>query len=140
MSYQFTQRLKYHEIRIRRDGKGGWRDKVLVERIWKSVKYEKVSLKAYDSISTAKANLGAYLNFLNTRRSHPWLDGKTSDTINYAGLPQERIAVECTGYPQGGGPVDNPTPQGCTYRHQFSVQRISTSSVICLLTDVTQPP
>jgi putative transposase len=89
MSHQFTQRLKYHEIRIRRDGKGGWRDNVFVEWLWKSVKYEKVSLKAYDSISAAKANLDAYLNFFNTRRWHPWLDGKTPDTINYADPPQE---------------------------------------------------
>ena len=75
------------------DGKGCWRDNVFVERLWKSVKYEEVYLKAYDSVSDAKANLGVYLDFFNTRRPHQSLDGKTPDTIYYAGLPQQRIAA-----------------------------------------------
>lgn len=66
---------------------------VFVERLWKSVKYEEVYLKAYDSVSNAKAHLGTYLNFFNTRRPHQSLDGKTPDTIYYAGLPHENIAA-----------------------------------------------
>ena len=58
-SLEFTQLLKDNEIRISMDGKGCWRDNVFVERLWKSVKYEEVYLKAYDSVSDAKANLGA---------------------------------------------------------------------------------
>ncbi len=92
-SYEFTQLLKDNEIRISMDGKGCWRDNVFVERLWKSVKYEEVYLKAYDSVSAAKANLGVYLNFFNTRRPHQSLDGKTPDTIYYTGLPQTRIAA-----------------------------------------------
>lgn len=92
-SHAFTQRLKDNEIRISMDGKGGWRDHVFVERLWKSVKYEEVYLKAYDSVSDAKANLDVYLNFFNTRRPHQSLDGKTPDMIDYAGLPQQRIAA-----------------------------------------------
>ena len=75
------------------DGKGCWRDNVFVEWLWKSVKYEEVYLKAYDSVSVAKANLGAYLNFFNTRRPHQSLDGKTPDTIDFAALPHARIAA-----------------------------------------------
>ena len=92
-SHEFTQLLKDNEIRISMDGKGCWRDNVFVERLWRSVKYEEVYLKAYDSVSDAKANLGAYLNFFNTRRPHQSLDGKTPDTIYYAGLPHESIAA-----------------------------------------------
>ena len=92
-SHEFTQLLKDNEIRISMDGKGCWRDNVFVERLWKSVKYEEVYLKAYDSVSAAKANLGVYLNFFNARRPHQSLDGKTPDTIYYAGLSHERIAA-----------------------------------------------
>ena len=92
-SAEFTGLLKEHGVRISMDGKGCWRDNVFVERLWKSVKYEEVYLKAYNSVPAAKACLGAYLNFYNTRRPHQSLDGKTPDEIYFAGLPQERIAA-----------------------------------------------
>jgi putative transposase len=92
-SSEFTGLLKEHGIQISMDGKGCWRDNVFVERLWKSVKYEEVYLKAYDSVSVAKASLRTYLAFYNTRRPHQSLDGKTPDAIYFAGLPQERIAA-----------------------------------------------
>ena len=92
-SMEFSQLLKDHEIRISMDGKGCWRDNVFVERLWRSVKYEDVYLKAYDSVSAAKASLGIYFNFYNTRRPHLSLDGKMPDTIYYASLQQEKIAA-----------------------------------------------
>jgi putative transposase len=92
-SSEFTGLLKEHGIQISMDGKGCWRDNVFVERLWKSVKYEEVYLKAYDSVSAAKASLGTYLAFYNVRRPHQSLDGKTPDTIYFAGLPQEKIAA-----------------------------------------------
>ncbi|MBI4741926.1 MAG: IS3 family transposase [Betaproteobacteria bacterium] len=92
-SLEFAQLLKDNEIRISVGGKGCWRDNVFVERLWKSVKYEEVYLKAYDPVSAAKTHLCTYLNFFNTRRPHRSLDGKTPDTIYYAGLPQERVAA-----------------------------------------------
>jgi putative transposase len=58
-SLEFTQVLKDHQIAISMDGKGCWRDNVFVERLWKSVKYEEVYLKAYDSVSAAKASRGS---------------------------------------------------------------------------------
>lgn len=92
-SSEFTGLLKSHGIQISMDGKGCWRDNVFVERLWKSVKYEEVYLKAYDSVSAAKASLGKYLTFYNTRRPHQSLDGQTPDAIYFAGLPQGRLAA-----------------------------------------------
>ena len=92
-SHEFTQLLKDNEIRISMDGKGCWEGNVFAERLWKSVKYEEVYLKAYDSLPEAKANLGAYLNFFNAHRPHQSFDGKMPDTVYYAALPQQRIAA-----------------------------------------------
>jgi putative transposase len=92
-SAEFTGLLKDNGIRISMDGKGCWRDNVFVERLWKSVKYEEVYLKAYDSVAQAKAGLGGYLGFYNTRRPHSSLDGKTPDTIYFAGLPAMKVAA-----------------------------------------------
>ena len=54
----FTGRLKEEGIRISMDGQGRWRDNVFVERVWKSIKYEEVYLRAYQSVSEARASLG----------------------------------------------------------------------------------
>lgn len=92
-SQEFTGLLKTHEIQISMDGKGCWRDNVFVERLWKSVKYEEVYLRAYDSVSEAKANLARYFGFYNTRRPHQALDGQTPDEIYFNNLPQVKIAA-----------------------------------------------
>ena len=85
--------LKENGIQISMDGKGCWRDNVFVERLWRTIKYEEVYLKAYDSVSAAKASLGTYLNFYNTRRPHQSLDCQTPETIYFAGSPQEKHAA-----------------------------------------------
>ena len=85
-SSDFTRLLKDNGIQISMDGKGCWRDNVFVERLWKSVKYEEVYLKAYDSVAEAKANLATYLRFYNERRPHRSLDGKTPDAAYFAAL------------------------------------------------------
>ena len=92
-SSDFTGLLKDNGIRISMDGKGCWRDNVFVERLWKSVKYEEVYLKAYDTVADAKANLGRYLDFYNARRPHQTLDGKTPDTVYFENLPKETFAA-----------------------------------------------
>ncbi|NPD21758.1 IS3 family transposase [Alterinioella nitratireducens] len=78
-SIDFIKALKDAEIQISMDGKGAWRDNVFVERLWRSIKYEEVYLRAYDSVSAARDSLGRYLTFYNTRRPHSSLDGKTPD-------------------------------------------------------------
>tara|TARA_B100000614_G_scaffold101443_1_gene91135 strand:+ start:589 stop:1413 length:825 start_codon:yes stop_codon:yes gene_type:complete len=82
-SEDFTGVLKRHGIQISMDGKGRWVDNVFVERLWRSVKYEEVYLKAYDSLGTAKASLGRYFAFYNTERRHQSLDRRTPDSVYY---------------------------------------------------------
>ncbi len=83
---QFVSLLTSHGIRISMDGKGCWRDNVFVERLWRSVKYEEVYLHAYQSVSEAKAGIGRYFAFYNTRRSHTALDRNTPDHIYFKSL------------------------------------------------------
>jgi putative transposase len=75
----FTGVLADNGIAISMDGKGAWRDNVFVERLWRSVKYEEVYLKAYDSVGEARTSIGRYLDFYNRRRPHSSLDGMTPD-------------------------------------------------------------
>ena len=86
-SLEFTQLLKDHGIAISMDGRGCWRDNVFVERLWKSIKYEEVYLRAYETVSAAKSGIGRYLEFYNSRRPHSSLDGSTPDAFYFANLP-----------------------------------------------------
>jgi putative transposase len=83
----FTGVLADNGITISMDGKGAWRDNVFVERLWRSVKYEEVYLRAYDSVSEARASIGRYLDFYNARRPHSSLDGMTPDQAYFPPLP-----------------------------------------------------
>ena len=83
----FTGVLANNGIAISMDGKGAWRDNVFVERLWRSVKYEEVYLRAYDSVSEARASIGRYLDFYNGRRPHSSLDGTTPDQAYFTPLP-----------------------------------------------------
>ena len=83
----FTGKLADNGIAISMDGKGAWRDNVFVERLWRSVKYEEVYLRAYDSVSEARTAIGRYLDFYNRRRPHSSLDGTTPDQAYFTALP-----------------------------------------------------
>lgn len=91
-SEAFTGLLKQHAIAISMDGKGCWRDNVFIERLWKSVKYEEVYLRAYDSVSHARQSIGRYIDFYNQRRPHTALDRKTPDRVYFDSLPQPKAA------------------------------------------------
>jgi len=86
-SSAFVGLLQQHGIRQSMDGKGCWRDNVIVERFWKSIKYEEVYLHAYDSVSAAKAGIERYIRFYNSRRPHQALDRRTPDTVYCTSLP-----------------------------------------------------
>ena len=83
----FTGVLARNDIKISMDGKGAWRDNVFVERLWRSVKYEEVYLRAYDSVSEARGLIGRYLEFYNHRRPHSSLDAATPDQAYFNPLP-----------------------------------------------------
>jgi putative transposase len=88
----FTDVLVRNGIAISMDGKGSWRDNVFVERLWRSIKYEEVYLRAYDTVSEARASLGRYLAFYNGRRPHSSLDRQTPDQAYFTRLPQSVAA------------------------------------------------
>src|ERR1700704_6082031 len=89
----FTGVLIANKIAISMDGKGAWRDNVFVERIWKSVKYEEVYLRAYGSVREARASLGRYLDFYNQNRPHSRLADQTPDEAYFATLPAIKSAA-----------------------------------------------
>ncbi len=82
-SMAFTAVLHREKIAISMDGRGAWRDNVFVERLWSSVKYEEVYLRAYGSVSEARASIGRYLTFYNGRRPHSSLDRRTPDHVYF---------------------------------------------------------
>jgi len=82
-SEAFTGVLKGHGINISMDGKGRWVDNVFVERLWRSVKYEDVYLRAYETPTELRAGLGRYFEFYNTKRRHSALDRRTPDAVYF---------------------------------------------------------
>ena len=89
-SEDFTDVLKDNGIKISMDGKGRWMDNVFIERLWRSLKYEEVYLKAYDSVAQARQGINNWLMFYNEKRRHASLNRMTPDQIYYdlpSGLP-----------------------------------------------------
>jgi putative transposase len=84
--------LTKNGIAISMDCKGSWRDNVFVERLWKSVKYEEVYLRAYESVGEARGSIGRYLDFYNRRRPHSSLDRRTPDEAYFDPTPQQAAA------------------------------------------------
>jgi putative transposase len=74
---EFTKAVLDRGSKLSMDGRGAWRDNVFIERLWRSVKYECVYLKAYDGVSAARVDIGRYLEWFNTHRAHSSLDGAT---------------------------------------------------------------
>jgi putative transposase len=87
-STAFTGLLTDNAIAISMDGRGAWRDNVFVERLWRSVKYEEVYLRAYDTVAEARTSLARYFSFYNSRRPHSSLDRQTPDQAYFTPLPQ----------------------------------------------------
>jgi len=88
----FTGLLLDHNVRISMDGKGRWIDNVFIERLWWSVKYEEVYLKAYGSLTEARMELMKYFEFYNGYRRHMSLGRKTPDAAYRAALPVQEAA------------------------------------------------
>jgi putative transposase len=69
-SEAFTKLLEQQCIRVSMDGKGSYNDNLFIERLWRSVKYEEVYLKAYQDGRDARISLGNYFRFYNAERPH----------------------------------------------------------------------
>ena len=80
-SYNFIKVLKDAGIQISMDGQGRWRDNIYVERFWRSLKYEDIYLRSYDSVKEMKKGLSRYFRFYNTQRFHQSLDYRTPDEM-----------------------------------------------------------
>ena len=76
-SEAFTGLLEQHGVRISMDGKGSYNDNLFIERLWRTVKYEEVYLKAYQDGREARSSLGQYFHFYNNERPHQALGYKT---------------------------------------------------------------
>jgi len=85
--------LESHSINISMDGKGRWMDNVFIERLWWSVKYQDVYLKAYSSITEARNGLKKYFDFYNRRRHHQSLDRRTPHDVYWSTLPKKQVAA-----------------------------------------------
>src|SRR3954447_19935271 len=99
------------------DGKGAWRDNVFVERLWRSVKYEEVYLRAYDSVGEARASIGRYLDFYNGRRiraltaRHPIKPTSPRCQSAWQPNPGRRSTYRCGKSVQTTGPTSGPASE-----------------------------
>jgi putative transposase len=91
-SDDFTRALKDHHIKISMDGKGRWIDNVFIERLWRSVKYQDIYLKAYESIRELKEGPTKWFDRYDRRR-HQGLDNRTPNEVYWSTLPGARHAV-----------------------------------------------
>jgi putative transposase len=92
-SEAFITILNINGIRISMDSRGRWMDNIFIERLWRSVKYEDVYLKAYSSIPEARHGLTEYFEFYNQRRRHQRLDDRTPNEVYWSTLPRVQVAA-----------------------------------------------
>jgi putative transposase len=90
---EFTNAVLSKGVKLSMDGRGAWRDNVFVERMWRSVKYERVYLMAYDSVAAARANIADYFDWYNTERPHSKLDRQTPQQTYMELLPTVQQAA-----------------------------------------------
>ena len=90
---EFVKAVEDRGCRLSMDGRGAWRDNVFVERLWKSVKYERVYLHAYDSVAEARTSIMQYLDWYNRARPHSQLEKRTPDEAYAVMLPTVKQAA-----------------------------------------------
>ncbi len=91
-SVAFTDVLKKHDVQISMDGKGRWMDNVFIERLWRSLKYEEVYLKAYESVADACRSIADYFDYFNGERRHSSLGRRTPDHVFFNHQPLQEAA------------------------------------------------
>jgi putative transposase len=100
-SEAFTQTLQERDIQVSMDGKGRYLDNILVERLWRSIKYEEVYLKAYQTVAEARTGINAYLEFYNRQRPHQALGYRTPAEVYQHDQEEKQVAAEEAGLPSG---------------------------------------
>ena len=90
---EFTDVVLTKRCKLSMDGRGAWRDNVFVERFWRRVKYERVYLRAYDSVSAARTDIATYIDGFNRQRPHSSLADATPDEFYYANLLRMKDAA-----------------------------------------------
>ena len=86
-AYEFVETVKAHGCQLSMDGRGAWRDNIFIERLWKTIKYERVYLYAYDSVGEARTSIMDYLAWYNQARPHSKLSKMTPDEAYEMMLP-----------------------------------------------------
>ena len=85
-SFGFVGLLQDNQVKVSMDGRGQWRDNIMVERLWRSLKYENIYLHAYETGSEARAGNKRWFTDYNQNRGHSSLDDYTPDEV-YIGIP-----------------------------------------------------
>jgi len=96
-SEAFTQTLLERGIQVSMDGKGRYLDNIFVERLWRSIKYEEVYLKAYQTVAEARVGINAYLEFYNHQRPHQALGYRTPAEVYQNGQEGKEVAAQEAG-------------------------------------------
>jgi putative transposase len=102
-AHEFVKAVEDRGCRLSMDGRGAWRDNVFVERLWKSVKYERVYLHAYDSVNAARQSIMQYFDWYNGSRPHSRLNKKTPDEAYTVLLPTAEHGTENGNLPETQG-------------------------------------
>jgi len=90
---EFAQTVLSRGAKLSMDGRGAWRDNVFVERLWRTIKYERVYLRAYDSVREAQADIAEYIDWYNMKRGHTSVDDKTPDQAYWRLLPDLKMVA-----------------------------------------------
>ena len=90
---EFASAVLKRGAKLSMDGRGAWRDNVFVERLWRSVKYERVYLRAYDTVSQARGDIAEYFDWYNTKRQHTSIADQTPDRAYWKLLPALQAAA-----------------------------------------------
>ena len=93
-SLEFTHVLQEHGVKISMDGKGRYTDNIFVERLWRTVKYEEVYLKAYANATEARRELSDYFRFYNDQRPHQALDYRTPAEVFHGEQEVQEVGEE----------------------------------------------
>jgi putative transposase len=98
-SAAFTGKLEASGIAISMDGRGRFMDNIFIERLWRSIKYEEIHLKAYADGREARAGIGSWMTFYNSRRPHQALNNQTPMAVWREGVERNEVAAQAVDMP-----------------------------------------